>query len=110
MGSNIHETHDENYAALPWALRQEVYDFLHHEFPQSFFDQIRLGYLIYGKEWWRQEEDIFNMKEGDTVRKALRHNGYSDYDLPCGNWDDVYIPVLEAAAGVRPVLFPDEDH
>lgn len=108
MAKSIHEIHSENYLALPMALRQEVYEFLIHEFPPDFFERIRLGYLIFGEAWWMQDEILFNMNEGLAVRTSLRKAGYSDYDLPCGNWDLVYVPVMEAAAGLRPVIFAQD--
>lgn len=108
MPDDVHLKHDKNFAAMSMAQRLEVCDFLRHEFPPNFFEQIKLGHFIFRKTWWQQEEKIFNMNEGLAIRTALRKAGYSDYDLPCGNWDDVYIPVLEAAAGVRPVLLPEE--
>ena len=108
MDSEIHDIHTANYKALPKELRKELYDFLHREFPPVFFEGIRLGHMIYGKDWWRQDEPSFNMKEGLACRTAFRKAGYLDYDLPCGNWDAVYIPVLEAATDLRPIIFPDE--
>lgn len=109
MNKDVHILHDENYKALPLALRLEVYDFLKEEFPPNFFEQIKLGFFIYKRTWWQQEEKIFNMNAGLAVRTALRKAGYSDDNLPCGNWDDVFIPVLEAAAGCRPVIFDGEE-
>jgi len=103
---DIHAQHDDAYAALPKFLRLELVDFLRHNVSVQFFASMRVGWLIFKKDWFLQED--FHRKDGLNLRNLLRSSGYTDFDLPSGNWDDVYVPVLEAAAGLRPVLLPSE--
>jgi hypothetical protein len=47
--------------------------------------------------WWALEHFNFGM----SIRNQLRQAGYKDDQLPSGNWDDYYVPILEAAVGAR---------
>lgn len=38
---------------------------------------------------------------GMSIRNALRTEGFTDDQLPDGNWDDYYIQVVEIAVGIR---------
>lgn len=48
--------------------------------------------------WWAQYGWHFH--GGMSVRNVLRE-AVADAELPSGNWDDFYVPVLEVALGVR---------
>lgn len=43
----------------------------------------------------------FHFRQGMAARNALREAGLLDAQLPSGNWDDYYIPLLEVAAGCQ---------
>jgi hypothetical protein len=44
---------------------------------------------------------MYHFSTGMTIRNLLRKEVCSDDQLPSGNWDDVYVQLLEIAAGCR---------
>jgi hypothetical protein len=60
----------------------------------------------HGTLWWVQ--DVWHFRGGMAIRNHLRELGYLDDQLPSNNWDDYYIPVVEAAALDLPLCLTED--
>lgn len=73
--------------SLSWVLSAEtVYEIrqAHQENPDT---------------WWATSHFTWGM----SIRNFLRDNVCTDENLPSGNWDDYYIPLVELACGIGKV-------
>lgn len=93
----------ERFRALPRELRQQAVGILTAAIPAGDLERIKQLHATYDDEWWSVAG--YHFYGGMAVRNLLRSGGIRDDQLPeydgHQNWDDYYIPVLEAAAGVR---------
>jgi hypothetical protein len=92
--------------------------------PESFFQDVAKRYREFGEDW---DPPDWHFGQGMAIRNMLRsdygvvpkpHNPpIKDEQLPGlpeiygvdyeGNWDDYYKQVIEAAAGLRPLVYLD---
>lgn len=95
----------DRFRAMPIELRRTAVDILRAEMPAESLAEVKRLHLTYDDEWFFVDD--YHFVVGMAIRNALRTGGIPDADLPefegYRNWDDYYIPVLEAAAGVRDV-------
>lgn len=58
---------------------------------------IRTRYATLKDGWWTR----FHLGSGMAYRNWLREHGYGEHDFGIGNLDNIYVRLLEEAAGVK---------
>lgn len=86
----------ERWDEMPVALRDRAVAELRNRLPEEDKKWLRNRIRMFGNKWWL--EDVWHFRGGMVIRNLLRtYADILDTQLPSGNWDDYYIPVLEAA-------------
>jgi hypothetical protein len=99
------EFNDAQWERLDPAFRERAVDVLREQFSDRDIEGLKKMYEEDPAEWWAQGE--WHTYGGSDVRNVLREAGLLDTELPpdpesaAGNWDSFYIPIVEAAIGVR---------
>lgn len=113
------------FAEIPPDIRAKAIDalkYFNEKIAPEETERVKKLFEQYGLiEWfWHLEDDAIaayekeeghkpqfwispHMGIGMSIRNLLRSEGLSDESLPNKNWDDYYVPVLEAALGFREV-------
>jgi hypothetical protein len=99
------EFNDQQWEKLPPSIRERAVAILQEQFSDEDVAGLKKMYEEDPAEWWAANE--WHTYGGTEVRNTLREGGLMDVELPPdpetneGNWDSFYIPVIEAAIGVR---------
>ena len=95
------EWQEEAWNTLPIEMRRTAVIHLREEYSVAFFEEVWVAVTEYGLGEWMPAG--WHGTQGMTVRNVLR-DVIGDLELPePHNWDDFYVPVVEAAAGCRSV-------
>lgn len=89
----------EKFLEIPATLREEAATFLAVHLDQLTKDLIIEAWQREGSKWCTP----FHMFWGMSIRNNLRNAGWTDDQLPDGNWDDYYVSLIEYALGLRSV-------
>ena len=91
------EINQKRWQEMPANLRERAVAFLQKELSSEDKDWLRNTMKEHGTLWWC--EGCWHFGGGMCIRNLLRKGVCLDGELPSGNWDDYYIPVVEAAVG-----------
>lgn len=94
---NIQEHHEHKLKELPEWIRDKGVEYLKGLIPDDDKIQIKMEYEKDNKTWWA----MYHHGWGTAIRNSLRDNVCLDDELPSGNWDDYYVPLVEIACGLR---------
>lgn len=99
-GIDLREFHMGELAKLDPEYRDRCVSYLRTKIPSEVLCRV---YAMYNDDPvnWSVE---FHFSAGMAVRNLLRNGGFTDNQLPSGNWDDYYVPILELAAGCWEVV------
>lgn len=90
---------DKHWAELNPDLRQRAITVLRNHYDDATWEFVRDAHERDPGTWWMSHG--WHGLGGQRIRTTLRESGLGDDHLPGGTWEDFYIPVVEAAAGVR---------
>jgi hypothetical protein len=102
---NLLEYFDKQYNEIAKDVLEDAVECLQESLSEEEKRDIIARYNLYGKYDWvyhRVNNDMgFHFSSGMRIRNILRRYGLADNMLPCGNWDDYYVQVIEKALGLR---------
>lgn len=88
--------HKDRLAELPAGVLDTVVAAFQNHHNEKTLQEIRDRWESDPETWWA----LYHFGWGMSVRNFFR-SYVVDQELPSGNWDDYYIPVIEVAVGVR---------
>lgn len=94
---NISKFHYESMSHLSDEIKTKSVEFLKKHLSQKVVEEIKQLYKNDKQTWWASEHFGYGM----YIRNQLRSNVCPDNELPSGNWDDYYVPLMEATCGLR---------
>lgn len=103
------EFNDQQWGLLEPSMRTKAAQIVRDYLGEGGVKTLKDAYDKDPETWWAVGG--WHNLGGMNVRNALRDGGILDKDLPdnplvgenSGNWDDFYLPVVEAAIGAREV-------
>ena len=95
--SEIQEFHNKSISELPDGIKERAVQALKLIFSEVVILEIRKAHEEDSDAWWAANHFSWGM----NVRNFLREQVCLDEDLPSGNWDDYYVPIVEIACGIR---------
>jgi|SRR5690348_2098301 len=93
------KSHDEYIKELPKDILESSVQVIRAAFDIDTILRISEEYHADPEHWWAG----YHHGWGTAIRNLLRDKVCRDNKLPSGNWDDVYIPIVEIALGLREV-------
>ena len=97
MSDDILKHHDKCLSQLSPLLVDKAVKHLRSVITLEDAIQIRNDWIKDPKTWWAIAHHWWGM----GIRNSLRDSVCSDSELPSGNWDDYYVPLVEMACGLR---------
>jgi hypothetical protein len=91
--------HQSRYLELSVEIRDTALSILGKYISAESYEMVVEDYQKWGERWWLEANIHFHW--GRAVRNLLRQQGIPDNQLPSGNWDDYYLPLIEVMAGCR---------
>ncbi len=99
--TEIQVHHDQRWAELPEEIKIKPMAAVRTVTPPEDVKGIVGVYTMDPATWWCP----YHFWWGMNIRNAIRRlTGITDDQLPSGNWDDYYVPAVEAALGLREIL------
>lgn len=93
--------HDERWAELDQDIKIKAMAAVRCVSTKEDVDKIKKAYAKNPATWWTPYHFYWGMKIRNKIRTLAR---VLDDQLPSGNWDDYYVPAVEAAFGLRPMI------
>jgi hypothetical protein len=92
--------YDEKLAEIPKEFLDKVVNFVKEDFGKDpeMIEEIKAAYEEQGPIQWAIPA---HHDWGMHIRNTFRNQGFTEDNLPDGNWDDYYIQVIELALGLR---------
>lgn len=101
MPTEIQVHHDQMWAELPEEVKIKAIAAVRTVMIPEDIWKIKEAYAKDPSKWWVPYHFFWGMWIRNQIRSLTE---VTDDQLPSGNWDDYYVPAVEAAFGLREIL------